>query len=152
MATQYTAGFVSGQILLAADMNSIGAAWETYTPTVTQAGNVTVTVTYAKYARIQKIVLGSIYLTVTGAGTAGNGVTVSLPITALTAGSQIIGSGFIFDASATNLYTVQTQITTTTTAQFYADQTGTAAIWGVTPNVALAVNDQIRTTFIYEAA
>lgn len=152
MATQYTAGLSVGEVLTAATMNSIGAAWESYTPTVTQSGNVTVTVTYSKYARIQKIVFGSVYLTVTGTGTANNAVTVSLPITALTSGGQMVGGGFIFDASLTNLYTVQAQIASTTTISFYSDQTGTGAVWGIVPNVGLAVNDQIRTTFFYEAA
>lgn len=33
MATQWTAGTTSGQVLTAATLNTIGAAWETWTPT-----------------------------------------------------------------------------------------------------------------------
>ena len=77
MATQYTAGIVTGQKWTAAIANQIGAAWETWTPTVTQSGSVTCTVTYAKYAQIQKLVVASAYLTVTGTGTANNPVLVS---------------------------------------------------------------------------
>ena len=152
MATQYTAGLAQGQVLTADIMNQIGAAWETWTPTVTQTGNVTVTINYAKYTRIQKLVVAQFYLTVTGTGTAGSAVSVSLPITNYAASSQMVGGGFIFDASATNLYTVQSQIASTTTVQFYSDQTGTASFWGIAPNVGLAVNDQIRCTVSYEAA
>jgi len=35
MATQYTAGLTAGQVLTAATMNQIGAAWETWTPALT---------------------------------------------------------------------------------------------------------------------
>ncbi len=57
MATQYTAGLTT-QVLTSAIMNSIGATWETWTPTVTaSAGTITsATVTLARYARIQNIV------------------------------------------------------------------------------------------------
>ena len=35
MATQWTAGTTAGQILTAATLNTIGAAWETWTPAPT---------------------------------------------------------------------------------------------------------------------
>ena len=152
MATQYTAGLTTGQVLTAATMNQIGAAWETYTPTVSQPTAVTATVNLARYGRIQKLVFGYVYLTVTGTGTATTRLDVSLPVTAQTSSNGFLGSGIIFDASATNLYIVAAQLTATTTASFYSDQTGTASRWGIVPNVAIANNDQIGFSFMYEAA
>jgi hypothetical protein len=56
MATQYTAGLSAGQILTAATMNSIGAAWEAYTPTLsgwTQGNGYFI----SAYCRINKLVI-----------------------------------------------------------------------------------------------
>ena len=152
MATQYNAGLTSGQVLTAATMNSIGAAWETWTPAVTQSGAVTATTTYAKYMRIQKLVIASAYMSITGTGTANNAVEMSLPITAASSSAQIIGSGIIFDDSATKVYVVSAAIYSTTKAIFYADQMGTGGVWGVDPNLALANADQVRVLLTYEAA
>lgn len=61
MATQYTAGLSAGQILTAATMNQIGAATETFTPTI--MGNVSGTVGIGNgtltgnYFRFQKFVV-----------------------------------------------------------------------------------------------
>jgi hypothetical protein len=56
MATQYTAGLSAGQILTAATMNSIGAAWEAYTPTLSgwTQGNGVFT---AAYCQINKLIV-----------------------------------------------------------------------------------------------
>ena len=72
MATQYNGGLVSGQVLTAATMNSIGAVWETYTPTVTaSSGTITTgSLTLARYARVQKLVFVYNQYTITTAGTA----------------------------------------------------------------------------------
>lgn len=151
MATQYTAGITQGQVWTAAIANQIGAVWETWTPTITQTGNVTFTqAAQSYYGRIQKIVFAAVYLTVTGAGTIGSQVTVSLPVTARTP-LVPVGQGFIYDASAATNYVVTSVADTTTTAYFfYTNASGNA--WGVAPNVALANGDQIRIQFMYEAA
>jgi hypothetical protein len=151
MATQYTAGLSAGNVLTAATMNSIGAAWETWTPTITQTGNVTFTASATStYAQVQKIVFGSIYLTVTGTGTGASNVVVSLPITAKQA-TVIVGQGFIFDSSTSNLYTCTAVANTTTSAFFYVTGAG-GNPFGAGPNIALAASDQIRISFMYEAA
>jgi hypothetical protein len=153
MATQWTAGLTDGVPLPAATLNTIGAAWETWTPTVTQSVNVTINASsFAKYARINKTVFISVYLLISGTGTGANAVRMSLPIASKDASGQLIGSGFIFDASATNLYLVTSPTTSTTSIGFYANQSGTGAEFGVVPNIGLAVNDQIRVVGFYEAA
>lgn len=151
MATQYNAGLSQGQKNTAAIMNSIGAAWETWTPAVTQSGAVTATTTLGRYMRIQKLVIAVAKMTITGTGTANNAVTLSLPITANNTG-QMIGSGFIYDSSANLLDLVICEGATTTTAKFYRDGVASGSFWGIDRNVALANNDVISVTLMYEAA
>lgn len=134
-----------------AALSGIGGAWSTWTPTVTQTGNVTFTQTaQSYYGQIQKVVFASIYLTVTGTGTAGSHAIVSLPVTARTS-LVPVGQGFIYDSSTANNYVVTAVADTTTSVYFfYTNASGNA--WGVAPNVGLANNDQIRIQFMYEAA
>lgn len=151
MATQYNGGQTSGTILTAATMNSIGAAWETWTPAVTQSGAVTATTTLGRYMRIQKLVIAVAKMTITGTGTANNAVTLSLPITAKDT-LQVIGSGLIYDASANVLDLVSCDCSTTTTSNFYRDGAAASAYWGIDRNIALANGDIISVSFMYEAA
>lgn len=151
MATQYTAGLTSGQTLTAAIMNQIGAAWESYTPTVTQSGTVTATVTYAKYAQIQKIAIVAVRLDVTGTGTTNNAVTVSLPLTAAVTSGLKIGGGAIYDASTATQYSAVPNLATTTSVNFAGDWSG-GGVWGTSPNLAIANTDQISFTVVYEVA
>jgi hypothetical protein len=151
MATQWTAGLSALTPLPAATLNTIGAAWETWTPTITQTGNVTFTASATStYAQVQKIVFGSIYLTVSGTGTGASNVVVSLPVTAKQT-AVVVGQGFIFDSSATNLYTCTAVTSTTTSAFFFVTGNG-GNPFGIGPNIALAASDQIRISFMYEAA
>lgn len=150
MATQYEAGLSPGDILTAATMNSIGAAWESYTPTLTQSATVTKTVTYAKYTRINKLCIVNVRLDVTGAGTAANNVVVGLPLTSAQATINI-GSVSIYDASTSTNYSGTCFFATTSTVSFTGDWSG-ASFWGAAPNLALAANDQIHISLQYEIA
>ena len=149
MATQYTAGLTTGQVLTAATMNSIGAEWVDYTPTLVQTIAVPKTVTQARYAQIQKIVTGQVLLNVTGAGSGTPPVAVGLPITARTAGQITIGTGFIYDANTNVIYNVTAYLASTTTMQFYY-QAGSP--WGSSPALTLANGDIVQILFTYEAA
>jgi hypothetical protein len=150
MATQYTAGLAAGQKLTADIMNQIGAAWETWTPTLTQTGNVTFTTTVARYMRIQKLVIATFNLAVTGTGTGNSALTISLPITAQ-ATSSVHGSCQVYDVSANTSYGGSFFNGTTTSAWFIGDWAA-ANVWGVAPNIAIANGDAVRGTLIYEAA
>ena len=150
MATQYTAGLSSGQVLTAAIMNQIGAVWVDYTPTLTQNVTVTKTINNARYCQIQKTIIGCVQLVMTSAGTAGQFVNVGLPIAAKTTGvANMAGNGYIYDASTNTIYNVVGVVNTSTTMAFYY-QTGN--FWGSSPNIALASSDQISVFFTYEAA
>lgn len=96
MATQWTAGLSVGQVLTAATLNTIGAAWETYTPTVTpQTGTITTLgARYGKYTRINKLVVVIFDVTITTNGTGGTWINIGKPITStgtLGGGTGLIG-------------------------------------------------------------
>jgi hypothetical protein len=150
MATQYTAGLTTGEVLTAATMNSIGAAWESYTPTLTQLGTVTNTITYSKYTRINKLCIYNVRLEVTGAGTTNNAITVTLPLTCASPVVTRVGTGSFYDASAAIVYNGTAQLITTTTVGILPDAVNNFA--GITPNVPLAANDQISFCLAYEVA
>jgi hypothetical protein len=148
MATQWTAGTTSGQVLTAATLNTIGAAWVDYTPTLTQSATVTKTITIARYCQIQKTIFVQLFVTATSAGTLGSSVEIGLPIAAKY-NSAMMGSGFIYDASTNTMYNVLPYtVSASVVSAFY--QTGSN--WGQSPNLALANTDQIRFNFTYEAA
>ena len=72
MATQYTAGLTTGEVLTAATMNSIGAAWETWTPTLfSGAGQATTSTATGRYSLINKLATIHVFLQASGAGGAG---------------------------------------------------------------------------------
>jgi hypothetical protein len=83
MATQYTAGIVQGQKWTAAIANQIGAAWETWTPTITASAGAftTTTVNVARYCQLQKIVIGVISVSIGNVGTATGQLRFTVPIT-----------------------------------------------------------------------
>jgi len=86
MATQYTAGLTTGQVLTAATMNSIGAAWETWTPTVTSSsGTITSTTASGRYCQVNKLITCTFDILITAVGTGGGALIFTLPFTAVTA-------------------------------------------------------------------
>ena len=150
MATQWTAGTTSGQVLTAATLNTIGAVPVDYTPTLTQSATVTKTVALARYFQFQKFVTGQVLLNVTGAGTIGNAAQIGLPF-AVKSGSPMTGFGYIYDANTNIIYNltfVPFAPGGATLAGFY--QTGN--VFGISPNIALAPGDQIAVNFSYEIA
>lgn len=146
MATQYTAGLTTGQVLTAATMNSIGAAWETYTPTLT---NYVASSSTSKYVRINKLVIWEFNSSVSS-GSAGE-ISLSLPVTAAVTMTQVGARNFgvFYDASATDSYILAAFIPTTTTVKFFYANSLTP---GVLNGSQTAVSDEISFTLIYEAA
>lgn len=146
----------ANDILTATDLNAAfggGAAWTSFTPTLTQSGTVTKTVTRAGYIKMGRLVHVSMYLTVTGTGTATNGVLFGLPVTAAN-GADACGSGFIFDASVPLAYpgTVWLQSTTTAGLMLAGSLGANAGAASSGFTAALANTDQIRAAFFYESA
>jgi hypothetical protein len=143
---------ISGSWRLLGD--SRAGSWSTYTPTVTQSNNVSpLTVHSARYTQIGKTVIGNGWVQVAsgGTGAAGSNVFVSLPVTSGQINGPIIGSGYVYDASTNISYICALAQGSTTSFTLQNDQGGGGS-WGSGPYLGLAVNDQIRFSFTYEAA
>jgi hypothetical protein len=159
MATQYTAGIVQGQKWTAAIANQIGAAPESYAPTLTQNNTVSATVSYAKYQQINKLVRVEFQLIVTGTGTAGNKITLSLPIAAFNNNTNVfsvVGGANFYDASSTVVYPAFVIMWGTTAVSFVNSSNTVANSTQYVGNsqftAAITTNDYIAGSFIYEAA
>ena len=155
MATQYTAGLTTGQVLTAATMNSIGAAWETYTPTwsgsVTNPaiGNGTLSGTYA---RINKMLVVSILLITGSTTTYGSGLyRFSMP-TSIVQNQAVMGWGVLLDASASYASYNSNLIVSTSATTVEAYFTNGLNPFSPTFPVTFAPSDQFRMTLIGQVA
>jgi hypothetical protein len=135
-------------------MVEVIGAWPTWTPTVTQSGSVTVTVSRAVYHRSGRKVHVMAKLVVSGSGTGGNAVQISLPFTAAASG-MYNGNGYIYDASTGIYYpgiadfpaTTYMCLMNTTTAVASNNLLGVAAF-----TAGLANGDLINLSYTYDAA
>jgi hypothetical protein len=140
----------------------VHGAWTAWTPTLTQSGAVTKTVTSGAYIRIGRLIVGYCFLTVTGTGTSSNGIVISTPVTAAVSGTTPCGQGWLLDESLTpdGFYKGFVALNTTTQFVLYDHTVGpangiAATLMGSganTFNAALAANDVVTIQFMYEAA
>jgi hypothetical protein len=148
--------------LLVADSASAGGmkwnvgALPTWVPVVTQGVNVTNT-GIGNFTRNGRMVTAEFFLTVTGAGTASNVITVTLPVNAdaawiLDYGTH--GTAVMHDFTATWIYPCQIVLGTATTMKFrLTGGINPAFFLGVdTFTAGLAVSDVISGTVTYPAA
>lgn len=132
--------------------DALAMPWAPYTPTLTQTGTVTNTVTYAKYSRLGRLITVELLLVATGAGTGGSRILVSLPVTAAQGGDMPCGSGYVYDASAALVYAGTATLFTTTTAAIYLGS-GVANHLGAAGMIAaLANGDNVGLSLVFEAA
>lgn len=162
MATQYTAGLSSGQVLTAATMNSIGAAWESWTPALTASTtNPTLgsgSFAGGKYTRINKLVIATFTIRFGTSPNAGSGTyRVSVPVTA--ASTQLyyqneLGQVLIRDDSTQVQYQATSYLNTTTTLELAYSATYGGALVNVAHNApwTWTTNDTLSGIIIYEAA
>jgi hypothetical protein len=124
---------------------AVPAAWTDWTPTVTQSGAVTVTVTFAKYLVVAKKATLLAKLAVTGAGTGGNSILLGgwpagTNPSGLGAGSAV-GVGTIKDTGVQFYYAILVLQGATTLAFYWQP---TSNYLGLSPNFALANTDEIH--------
>ena len=155
MATQYTGGLVAGQILTAATMNSIGAAWESWSPGWANVtiGNGTVV---AEYCQIQKLVVARVVFILGSTSAVTNFGVMTTPITAAVAATYG-GDVQYFDASANVTYEGYFDPSSGTGGLVFgvlrADQTFVyGGGLGATSPFTWTTGDQIFFNFYYEAA
>jgi hypothetical protein len=157
MPTRLT-DFSTGDVLEASDLNALGGIWNAWVPQIDQGAttNIAKTTGYAKHLRFSHLVMGRFHLTVTAAGTAGAPVTVTLPAARAGGTDQVIGSGYIYDASVDDAYPCVLVFNAQTDEVCFlrtdAPTGSTGDRWGEDPNVALASGDVLSGSFIYEAS
>lgn len=129
------------------------AEWTDWTPTVTQSGAVTVTVTEAKYSIIGDVCHIYAKLAVTGTGTANNAIVIGgQPAAAQPAVTGITpGTGTVSD-SGIGTYPGLLQLVGATDFRLL-DTTGAAYDYiGISPNFALANGDTIEFSATYRVS
>jgi len=125
MATQYTAGLSVGQVLTAETMNSIGATWESYTPTWTNltVGNGTQDF---KYSRINKVIAVAGKLTFgTTTSVTGNPIRMGLPVTNARSGYVHMGTAGFDDYAVSQYFGSALAGSTTETYLYVLNVAGT---------------------------
>lgn len=155
MATQYTAGLSSGQVLTAATMNSIGATGNFYTPAWTASttnpviGNGSIT---GIWQQINKLVVGQIWIVTGSTTTYGTGFyRFSVPL-AIKAEQYYVGNLQILDNSAGFAAYIGAGLPVTSGGTTIEFRTHGAGTFTPTSPITLANGDQIRIQFVYEAA
>ena len=103
-------------------------AWTSYTPTVTQGVAVSKTVTYAKYVKLGRTVIGNMLLAITSSGTVSTQITVTTPVTAAQAGNIAIGQAYFYDGTRN---VPLTGVLSSTTAFSFMFPTPRAGYFGV---------------------
>jgi hypothetical protein len=157
MATQYTAGLTTGQVLTAATMNQIGAVSETYTPTWSSSGvqpaigNGTLS---ARYFRLQKLLFIEMFWQAGTTTTFGTGAyAFSLPsgITARAGLNGFMSRGIsrVYDASTGVIYYGHSAFVSGSTTVIYGYYNN--GNLGQTNPMAFANLDEIYMLFQYEA-
>jgi hypothetical protein len=156
MATQWTAqGISAGAVLPAATLQSIGAAWETWTPVWTASttnpaiGNGFIG---GSYCRINKTVIAEGYVIAGSTTTYGSGAyRISVPISPMISSNGLIGYATLFDASAG--YISYAGIASQNTTSLVEFRLGAASnLFSPTVPVTMANADQFRFQLIYQAA
>ncbi len=155
MATQWTGGMVSGAVLTAANLNTIGAVSEAYTPTWTSTGtapaigNGSLT---GMYFRINKLIIARVLWVPGGTTNFGTGgYRIGLPITS-NGSNFIAGYAQFTDGSTFSTYVMVATPITTTTVQMVWNVGGINGVWGQANPVPMANGDTMSATFIYESA
>ena len=157
MATQWTAGTTSGQVLTSATLNTIGAVWETWTPflsgSTTDPNLGSTGSSVGRYTRINKLVIAQTNFTFNGAGiNAGAGFYKStLPFTAQGAAWT---SGLVIAVDVSTFASTQNALYLDSTTQALGIGTGGAGLAASigAGTYAWAAGDFIRFELIYEAA
>lgn len=124
--------------------------WTSYTPSLQQGGNVSKTVTYARYFKLGRLVVAEVYLQVTGSGSSSTAIEVGLPETA--AQSIVsVGTFRVYDASVpTNRTGIAVLANTGEVSGLMDNVTNYMGAAGFT--AALASGDSVIVNVTYEAA
>jgi hypothetical protein len=146
--------FTAGQVLEAAQLNGIGEAAVSFTPTFSNytRGNGT---SVAYYMRVNKLVYVYVKETLGSTSSVTGGISMNLPIAAVRSTAIEMARARIDDTGA-NIYWGTTHASGTTSTILYADlASGTyTAFVGITATVPMtwASTDAFQFGFVYEVA
>lgn len=132
------------------ELAPFSAAWTSFSPVLAQSGTRTSTST-SRYLQVGKMLIVQVILTITQAGSAGNGITLSGLPTARDA-TCMNGHTWLYNDTGTGRYVGMTVATSASAIEFAVANTGAVAFLGVNPNIATANNDQLFVNLAYEAA
>lgn len=136
--------------------NLVGyGGWTSYNPTVAQGGTMTWSATENAWTRVGRTIHFKVNVTITGGISTGTTtIEIALPVTGAAA-YDIVGSGFIYDASTAIYYPAIAMMKGTATSVWMlstaVDSTQPTLGLGVFTD-GLDVNDTIRLAGTYEAA
>jgi hypothetical protein len=148
----FGAGFTDGDIVDAADLNTIAGAWDSFTVTLTNVsiGNGTAT---GFYKQIGRTVVYRVLVTFGSTTSVSGSITINLPVTGTA--SQGVHNVFMTDDSTGTTYpgvvspnTTAAIVRAINSSATYATQTATSSAIPFT----WATSDVIRLTGVYEAA
>jgi hypothetical protein len=132
------------------ELAPLALAWTTFSPTLAQNGTRTST-SNSRYLQVGKLVIVQVLLTITQAGSAGNGITLSgLP----TAREQncLTGHSWLYSDTGTGRYVGTTLANSTSAIEFAVANSGAVAFLGINPNIATANTDALFVNLTYETA
>ena len=135
-------------------------------PTITQAAAVAKTVSYTRYVKHGRLIVGQYFFQITSSGTSGQPINVTTPVPAAFAGNLVIGCGYHYSSTAGRNIPLHVVLPTVNAfafiASFHADGAlyGTGAtlpvpvIGGATGSVAtqLLNGHALLFSFAYESA
>ena len=146
--------FVAGAVLTAAELNSIGEAWTSYTPVIKGgATTVTATLTYAKYAQVNKIVFVRVEAAVTSTGAVNGAVNITLPtgLNSVQSSANAIAGGFFIRDSGVAFYTGAAMINASNSVQGVSYNSGDF-MGNSAPAMTLVSGDVVSMFVCYEVA
>jgi hypothetical protein len=130
----------------------VGGVWYSWTPTVTQSVAVTATITFAEYSTLNKVVILTASLAITGTGTAGNAIVIGGIPAAVQASRTGLdfstGSVIVLDTSVPIRY--EGSVTPFGASDLRFRSNGNAGLIGAQPNFGLASGDSIGFTVVYK--
>jgi hypothetical protein len=128
--------------------------WTSWAPACSQGGSTPgVTVNYATYMQLGKMVHVSVYLTFSSSGSAGADIIISTTPVAprMTAAWMTLGS-FTYLRSGVTTYVGSVLATSAALLRFNSSASAGGALLGTSPSFAVGINDVVSFTLMYEAA
>lgn len=149
--------FTAGAVLTAAELNTAGGAWTTFTPSWTNFTLGNGTVNYARYEQVGRTVKLYVKVTLGSTSSVGTVPTLTLPVTAAYATLAPVSDATYTDASGgPAYYDGQMWIPTTTTGSLYCANVASTypTVTGVTATVPFTwtTSDVFEFCLQYEAA